>query len=84
MQIINKNIKFLIVGLGLIGGSYAKALHKKGFYVSAINDTRSAIDYAISEHIIDEGYDYVEPKAVESADIIVFSLLLYTFYLLLL
>ncbi len=74
MQLINKNIKFLIVGLGLIGGSYAKALRKKGFYVSAINDTRSAIDYAISEHIIDEGYDYVEPKAVESADIIVFSL----------
>ncbi len=74
MQIINKNIKFLIVGLGLIGGSYAKALRKKGFYVSAINDTRSAIDYAISEHIIDEGYDYVEPKAVENADIIVFSL----------
>ena len=74
MQIINKNIKFLIVGLGLIGGSYAKALRKKGFYVSAINDTRSAIDYAISENIIDEGYDYVEPKAVESADIIIFSL----------
>jgi len=74
MQIINKNIRFLIVGLGLIGGSYAKALRKKGFYVSAINDTRSAIDYALSENIIDEGYDYVEPKAVESADIIVFSL----------
>jgi len=74
MQIINKNIRFLIVGLGLIGGSYAKALRKQGFYVSAINDTRSAIDYALSENIIDEGYDYVEPKAVESADIIVFSL----------
>ena len=74
MQIINKNIRFLIVGLGLIGGSYAKALRKKGFYVSAINDTYSAIDYALSEHIIDEGYDYVEPKAVQNADIIVFSL----------
>ena len=27
---INKDTKFLIVGLGLIGGSYAKALKKQG------------------------------------------------------
>ena len=33
MQIINKDIKILIIGLGLIGGSYAKALKKKGFYI---------------------------------------------------
>ena len=31
--------KILIVGMGLLGGSYAKALTKKGFHVSAI--TRS-------------------------------------------
>ena len=31
--------RVLIVGLGLIGGSYAKALTKKGYHVSAI--TRS-------------------------------------------
>lgn len=74
MQIINKNIRFLIIGLGMIGGSYAKALHKKGFYVSAINDEQSSIDYALSENIIDEGYSYVEPKAVENADIIIFAL----------
>ena len=29
--------KILIVGLGLLGGSYAKALSKKGMYVSAID-----------------------------------------------
>lgn len=74
MQIINKNIKFLIVGLGLIGGSYAKALRKKGFKVSAINDNQGAIDYAIENRIIDEGFSYVEPKAVAEADIVVFAL----------
>ncbi len=74
MQIINKKLKFLVVGLGLIGGSYAKALRKKGFYVSAITDNQQSIDYALDEHIIDEGYAYVEPKAVADADIIVFAL----------
>lgn len=74
MQIINKNIRFLIIGLGMIGGSYAKALHKKGFYVSAINDDQESIDYAISKNIIDKGYSYVEPKAVSEADIIIFAL----------
>ncbi len=74
MQIINKKIKFLIVGLGLIGGSYAKALRKKGFYVCAINDNQKSIDYAINERIIDEGYSYIEPQAVKNADIIVFAL----------
>ncbi len=74
MQIINKNLKFLIIGLGLIGGSYAKALKKKGFYVSAINDEQTSLDYALAEKIIDEGYDYVEAKAVAEADIVIFSL----------
>ena len=33
----NKNMKFLIVGLGLLGGAYAKALKKKGYFVSAVD-----------------------------------------------
>ena len=74
MQIINKKLKFLIVGLGLIGGSYARALQKKGFYVSAITDNSQSIDYALSEHIIDDGYDYVNPTAVTEADVIIFAL----------
>ncbi len=74
MQIINKQLKFLIVGLGLIGGSYARALHKKGFYVSAITDNKQSIDYALGENMLDAGYDYVEPTAVREADIIIFAL----------
>lgn len=74
MQIINKKIRILIVGLGLIGGSYAKALRKKGFYVTAINNEQSAIDYALKEKIIDEGYSYVNEDAVKSCSIAIFAL----------
>ncbi len=74
MNIINKNIKFLIVGLGLMGGSYAKALRKKGFKVTAITDKKESLEYALENNIIDEGYDYVNSEAVKEADIIIFAL----------
>lgn len=71
---INHNIKFLIVGLGLIGGSYARGLTKKGFCVTAITKSQASIDYAVKEKIISKGYSYVNEDAVKEADIIVFSL----------
>lgn len=46
---INRDIKVLIVGLGLIGGSYARALVKKKFYVTAITKEQKSIDYAMRE-----------------------------------
>lgn len=66
--------KVLIVGLGLLGGSYAKSLRKKGIFVSAIDKRSEAISYALDNGIIDEGYDYVDQDAVGKADIIVFAL----------
>ena len=33
---IQENTRFLIVGLGLIGGSYAMGLKKNGYHVDAI------------------------------------------------
>ncbi|MBQ8525208.1 MAG: prephenate dehydrogenase [Clostridia bacterium] len=71
---INHDKKILIVGLGLIGGSYARSLTKKGFYVTAITRSQSSIDYALSERMIAKGYSYVNEEAVGEADIIVFSL----------
>lgn len=71
---INHDKKILIVGLGLIGGSYARSLTKKGFYVTAITRSASSIEYALNEKIIAKGYDYVNEDAVREADIIVFSL----------
>ena len=46
---IDPSNKFLIVGLGLLGGCYAMALKKKGFTVYAITKEQCDIDYAISK-----------------------------------
>lgn len=64
----------LIVGLGLIGGSYARALKRLGFHVAAIDINRESIDYALENGIIDEGYTTVEPDVVSHADVVVFGL----------
>ena len=71
---INNKMKILIVGLGLIGGSYARSLTKKGFYVTAIDKKRETIDYALENKIVSNAFDYVDEEAVSEADIIVFSL----------
>ena len=54
MEWIHKR-NVLIVGLGLIGGSYARALKRLGYCVLAIDKNAQAIEYALSHHVIDEG-----------------------------
>ena len=49
---LTKDKKILIVGLGLIGGSYAEALTKAGFEVGAVTRSRKSIDYALEKGII--------------------------------
>ena len=73
---LNKNSEttILIVGLGLLGGSYARALKKKGYTVIAIDKRISAIEYALKNGIIDEGTDAVDEKFVARASLIVFAL----------
>ncbi len=66
--------KVLIVGLGLLGGSYAKALTKKGIYVSAIDTRKESIDYALCNGIINEGSTEVQKQMVQNADVVVFAL----------
>lgn len=68
----SKNI--LIVGLGLIGGSYAKALRKLGFKISAITLDREDIDYALKNGIIDFGCTEPDPKVIGRAELIIFAL----------
>ena len=69
-----RNRTLLIVGLGLIGGSYAKALHRNGFRVTAITKEQADIDYAIEMGYIDKGSTEVDPRLVGEADITVFAL----------
>lgn len=70
---INPNTKFLIVGLGLIGGSYAMGLKKAGYTVNAIEKDASSIDFALKNKIIDKG-DVFDEDLLKTADIVVFCL----------
>lgn len=73
-MIVDVSKKILIVGLGLLGGSYAKALKRFGFHISAITKEQSSIDYALKEGLIDEGSIEVDGKMVGEADLVVFAL----------
>jgi prephenate dehydrogenase len=66
--------RILIVGLGLIGGSYAKGLKRLGYHVSAIDTRPEAIRYAMENHIINDGSTEVDPEIVGSADAVIFGL----------
>ena len=68
----SKNI--LIVGLGLIGGSYAKALRKLGFKISAITLNQEEIDFAVENGIIDEGFTKPSEEAIGNAELVIFAL----------
>ncbi len=71
---INKNTKFLIVGLGLLGGSYARGFTEKGYYVEAITRSQSSVDFALEHEIVKKATTEVDEKMVADADVIVFSL----------
>lgn len=71
---IEKNTKILIVGLGLLGGSYAMALTKQGYDVYAVARRQQTIDYAIEHGIIKGGMTSPEPEFIGKADISVFAL----------
>ena len=45
---LTKDKKILIVGLGLIGGSYAEGLSKKGFEAGGIARRQETLDYALA------------------------------------
>ena len=71
---LEKTQKFLIVGLGLLGGSYARALKKQGYAVNAITLDQKSIDYALENGIIDKGTTQIDGEMIAQADIVVFAL----------
>ena len=73
MEWISKS-NILIVGLGLIGGSYAKALKRLGYHISAIDKNSESIEYALKEKIIDEGSVSIDEDIISSADAVIFAL----------
>ena len=64
----------LIVGLGLMGGSYAMALKRLGYHVCALARRQETVDYALEHGIIDEGSASVDAELVGKADAVVFAL----------
>ena len=63
---IPKNKKILIVGLGLLGGSYAMALTKKGYEVYAITRRESTIEYALNHGLIKGGTTEIDKELISS------------------
>ena len=73
-MIVDVSKKILIVGLGLLGGSYGRALKRYGFHISAITKEQSSIDFAMREGIIDEGSTELDERIIGEADLVIFAL----------
>lgn len=73
MEWINKS-KIVIVGLGLIGGSYAKALKRLGYHVCAIDNNEDTIKYALENDIIDDGTSTENKRILSDADCVILGL----------
>lgn len=72
---MNKNDRFLIVGLGLLGGSYARGLTRAGFsQVYAIDTNPEAIRFAKEKGYIADGASEEFEELVRAADRVIFAL----------
>ncbi len=70
--ISNSNI--LIVGLGLIGGSYARGLKRLGYNITAIDSNPDTIEFALKNNIIDDGYTTPDAYVIGRADAVIIAL----------
>ncbi len=71
---LGKDTKILILGLGLMGGSYAKALTERGFEVGAVARRQETIDYALAEGIIVHGRADIDPEYISRFDLLIFAM----------
>ena len=69
-----KERSILIVGLGLLGGSYARALTKAGYTVRCIEINPSSLDYALREGIVASGTTEADPALIGESDLVIFAL----------
>lgn len=70
----DKDTKILIVGLGLIGGSYAEALSSGGYEVGAIDCNADSIAFALEKGWISSGRAVADGEYIGKFDLIVFAL----------
>ncbi len=76
---IDKKTRFLIVGLGLMGGSYARGLTQKGYHVDAIVNDEKSKAFALNHEIVQNCSDFVDFDLIEKADVLIFALYPHTF-----
>ncbi len=75
MMQLHRDTRILIVGLGLLGGSYAMALKKKGFRcIYGFARRQETVDYAFEQGLIDEGSCEINADLIARAELIVFAL----------
>lgn len=77
MSMLDKNTKFAILGLGVLGGGYAQGLSSAGYSVIGIDINPETIDYAKKEGWIVDGGDDI--SLIKDADIVVSCLYPHTF-----
>ena len=72
---MNKQSRFVIVGLGLLGGAYSLGLRKAGFeHVAAIDLKEEALAFAKEKNYIEEGRTEGFEALLARADYVIFSL----------
>ena len=71
---IAKDTKILIIGLGVIGGSYASALTSAGYEVSCITKNQADIDYALKRKMISYGTTELDERLIGDSKLIIFAL----------
>ena len=71
---LDKSKRYLIVGLGLLGGKYALELSRAGFHVDGINRSEGHLQYALAHGYIASGKTHDFEDLVCQADHIIFGL----------
>ena len=66
----NKIKRIVIIGLGLIGGSLAKALKAKGYHITGITKRAETINLARKQKAIDLGFTKLNNKLLEQVDVV--------------
>ena len=71
---LDKTKRYLVVGIGLLGGKYALELSKAGFHVDGINRSEGHLQFALDHGYIERGKTHDFEDLVREADHIIFGL----------
>lgn len=70
----DKNARIVIVGVGLIGGSYAMGLTRQGYRVCAIDTNAQSIEFGLQQGLFAEGSTEPRPELLAQADLLIMGL----------